>query len=247
MNEGGVAADVDEVVRRRLALVLDTDDVDEALATATRLRPWFGVAKAGYQLVYSAGPRVVPMLAELGYAVFADLKLHDIPNTTYHGARAIGRLGATYLTVHTAGGAAVLEAGVEGLAESAPDAAVLGVTVLTSEPDVPSERIAEGVNLAAAAGCGGVVCAVPDLAVVTATAPALLAVTPGIRLAGAPSDDQARVATPAVAVAGGADLLVVGRTVTAAPVPEDAAAAVAAEVAAAVAERPRDAGRNAGS
>jgi orotidine-5'-phosphate decarboxylase len=111
---------------------------------------------------------------------------------------------------------------------------VLGVTVLTSETDAPAGLLAERAALAAAAGCGGLVCAAADLAVTRAAAPGLITVVPGIRPAGVAADDQARAADPAGAIGAGADILVIGRAVTAAGDPEAAAAAVAGEVAAAV-------------
>jgi orotidine-5'-phosphate decarboxylase len=107
--------------------------------------------------------------------------------------------------------------------------------VLTSDPDAAPEVLTARAAAAAEAGCGGRVCAAADLAVVRRAAPGLLSVVPGIRPSGAPGDDQGRIATPGGAIAAGADILVVGRGVTAAPDPERSAAAVAAEVAAAAA------------
>lgn len=216
-------------VRRCLALALDVNDEDAARSLARRLRPWFAVVKVGLELFSAAGPSVVLALVEDGFDVFLDVKLHDIPTTVGRAASVLGRLGATYVTVHLAGGEAMVRAAVEGLeagaaAETAP--MVLGVTVLTSEAHADPDLVARRVGTAVAAGCGGVVCSGSDLLVVRRSGPGLLAVVPGIRLAGAPADDQARVATPAQALAAGAGLLVVGRTVTAAADPEAAAAAV---------------------
>jgi len=170
-----------------------------------------------------------------------DLKLHDIPNTVEHAARCAGELGVWLLTLHTQGGPDMLAAGASGLSDGAADTnpsaevpIALGVTVLTSDADAPSEVLTSRARLAEQAGCGGVVCAAPDLPVVTNTVPGMLRVVPGIRPAGAPSADQRRVATPASALAAGADVLVIGRAVTAAPDPDAAAAAIVAEVAAAL-------------
>jgi orotidine-5'-phosphate decarboxylase len=220
--------------------VLDVDDLDAAAALAGRLSPWFGVAKVGLELFSAAGPAAVERLRGIGFDVFLDVKLHDIPTTVGRAATVLGRLGVSYLTIHTSGGTPMLRAGVEGLAAGAASAGhepplALGVTVLTSDVDAPAALLSERVGVALAAGCGGVVCAAPDLAVVRAVGPDLRTVVPGIRLAGSGADDQARPATPAAAIAAGASLLVVGRTVTAAPDPEAAAAAVVAEVAAALA------------
>jgi orotidine-5'-phosphate decarboxylase len=117
-------------------------------------------------------------------------------------------------------------------AAGAPAPCVLGVTVLTSDSEAPPEALASRSRLAASAGCGGLVCAVSDLAVTRRAAPGLLTVVPGIRPSGTPVDDQARAATPAAAIAAGADILVIGRAVTAAGDPGAVAAAVAGEVAA---------------
>jgi orotidine-5'-phosphate decarboxylase len=226
-------------VRRRLALALDVDDMVAALRLARRLSPWFGVAKVGLELFAAAGPEAVSAVSAEGYQVFLDLKLYDIPTTVGRAARVIGGLGAGYVTVHTVGGVPMVGAAVAGARSGAAAAGVaapvvLGVTVLTSEASASAEVLADRVTVAVAGGCGGVVCAAADLEVVRAGAPGLLTVVPGVRPAGSSPDDQARPATPAAAVAAGADLLVIGRAVTAADDPEAAAAAVADAVAGAL-------------
>ncbi len=230
-----LSAAVPAEVRSRLALVLDVDDLDDAATLATRLAPWFGVAKVGLELYAAAGPRAVERLRSLGYDVFLDLKLHDIPTQVGRAATVLGRLGVAYLTLHTSGGEPMLAAGVEGLAAGAASAGLvapvaLGVTVLTSDLEAPAALLSERVGRAVAAGCGGVVCAASDLPHVRAAGPGLRTVVPGIRLAGTDADDQARPATPGAAIAAGASLLVIGRTVTHSSDPEASAAAVAAEV-----------------
>jgi orotidine-5'-phosphate decarboxylase len=230
-----VADAVAESPRQRLALALDVDDLVVALRLARRLRPWFGVAKVGLELFGAAGPETVSALTVEGYRVFLDLKLHDIPTTVRRAATVVGGLGTAYTTVHTQGGRDMLRAAVEGMhsgatAAGAPSPCVLGVTVLTSDAEAPAQVLAERTALAAEAGCGGVVCAAADLGTTSRVAPGLLKVVPGIRPAGSPTDDQARVATPAAALAGGADLLVVGRAVTKAADPERAASALVDEV-----------------
>lgn len=215
--------------RELLALALDLDDLDDARALSRRLSPWFAVVKIGLELYAAEGPDAVRSFVDDGFAVFLDVKLHDIPATVGRAARVLGRLGARYVTLHTSGGAAMLAAGVDGLAEGAdaagrPCPIALGVTVLTSDPVAPPAALAERARLAAAARCGGVVCAAPDLAVVLGAAPGLLAVVPGTRLPTAAPDDQARITTPAAAIAAGAGMLVVGRPVTRATSPEAAAA-----------------------
>ncbi|MXZ15284.1 MAG: orotidine-5'-phosphate decarboxylase [Acidimicrobiales bacterium] len=227
--------------RDRLALALDVPDRDVAMALVERFGADFGVMKVGLELFLAEGPGVVRDIVSAGSRVFLDLKLHDIPNTVEHAARCAGELGVWLLTLHTQGGPDMLAAGASGLSDGAADAKpsaevpiALGVTVLTSDADAPSELLTSRARLAEQAGCGGVVCAAPDLPVVTNTVPGMLRVVPGIRPAGAPSADQRRVATPASALAAGADVLVIGRAVTAAPDPDAAAAAIVAEVAAAL-------------
>ncbi len=200
----------------RLAIALDVDDLDRACSMAEAVRPWMGVAKIGMELFATAGPAAVEAMIDLGYEVFVDLKFHDIPTTVGRAAAGVGRIGARWLTVHTAGGADMLRAGVEGLAEGSDGTAeVLGVTVLTSERDRPRGLLVERVAVARDTGCGGVVCSAADLAVVKQTAPRLARVVPGIRLVDTGHHDQARPVTPQAAIAAGASMLVVGRTVTA--------------------------------
>ena len=217
-----------EAARNRLALALDLSDLDTARRLAGSLIDSFGIVKVGLELYAAAGPAAVEAFVADGFSVFVDLKLHDIPTTVGRAARTVGALGAAYLTVHTAGGMAMLEAAREGLAAGASraDAIVLGVTVLTSEANPAPGLLAERAGLAASAGLGGLVCAAPDLPTVSAAAPGLVRVVPGTRLAGDSHDDQARVATPAEAVAAGADVLVIGRSVTSASDPKAATAAL---------------------
>jgi orotidine-5'-phosphate decarboxylase len=230
----------DDDPRDRLALALDVDDLVVALRLARRLRPWFGVAKVGFELFGAAGPETVFALTVEGYRVFVDLKLHDIPTTVGRAARVLGGLGAAYVTVHTQGGEEMMRAAVSGMAEGAsaaggPTPCVLGVTVLTSDTEATSDVLASRSRAAAAAGCGGLVCAASDLVVTRRWAPGLLTMVPGIRPAGTSTDDQARAATPSAAIVAGADVLVIGRAVTAAEDPEAMAKAVADEVASSIA------------
>jgi orotidine-5'-phosphate decarboxylase len=221
-------------VRERLALPLDVGDLDAALALARRVRPWFGIAKVGHELFAEAGPAAFEPLQELGFRVFADLKYYDIPNTVERAARAIGHRGVQFLSFSAAGGEAMLRAGVSGLQEGAREAGhetpiALAVTVLTSAPQV--DAFEERLEVAVRAECDGVVCSAHEVAVVRARDARLTTMVPGIRLAGGAHHDQARVATPETAMRAGANWLVVGRAVTAAPDPEAAAATVASSVA----------------
>jgi len=222
--------------RAHLALALDLDDLVAALRMARPLVEYFSVAKVGLELFTAAGPETVAALTGVGFDVFIDLKLHDIPTTVGRAARVLGALGVSYATVHTSGGLAMVEAATAGMAEGADSAGlrppcVLGVTVLTSDPDADPDVLARRAVIAAKGGCGGVVCAASDLPVVSAAAPGLRKVVPGIRPSHASVDDQARVATPGAAIRAGADLLVIGRAVTASADPEAAAALVRDEVA----------------
>ncbi|HEX7132303.1 MAG TPA: orotidine-5'-phosphate decarboxylase [Iamia sp.] len=231
------ATEVDESVRRRLALVLDVDDMVEATRLAKEMQPWFGVAKVGLELYSAVGPDVIAPLREMGYEVFVDVKLHDIPTTVGRASRVLGALGASYVTMHAFGGRDMLRAGDQGLREGAEAAGLaeptsLAVTILTSDGGAPPHILGKRLAAAMEAGCGGLVCAASDLEEARTIAPTMTRVVPGIRLAGDATHDQARPATPGEAAANGADILVVGRTVTRAVDRAKAAAAVAAEVAA---------------
>jgi orotidine-5'-phosphate decarboxylase len=222
-------------LRERLVLALDMDDIVAATRLLRELRPWFGVVKVGLELFTATGPDAVLAVAGDGFKVFVDLKLHDIPTTVGRTAAVVGALGASYLSMHAAGGPEMLSAGVHGLAEGARRAGLdppvaLAVTILTSEARASATLLAGRVAAAVEAGCGGVVCAASDAADVKALAPQLLVVVPGIRLSGGDVHDQARPATPSEALAAGADLLVVGRAVTAAADPRQAAAALVASL-----------------
>jgi len=222
-------------VREHLALVLDADDLVAALRLARDLKPWFGVAKVGLELFSASGPDAIGPLLDLGYDVFLDLKLHDIPTTVGRAARAVGRHGARFLTVHAAGGPVMLGAAMEGFTGGALEAGqavpvTLGVTVLTSDADASPAVFDERLGTVVAVHCPGLVCSALDVARAKAEYPDALAVVPGIRASGGDHDDQARVATAAEALRCGADLLVIGRTVTAADDVEAAAQHVADEV-----------------
>ena len=200
----------------RLAIALDVDDLEMACLMADAAYPWMGVVKVGLELFATAGPGAIRAMGDRGFEVFADLKFHDIPATVGRAAAKVGRTGARWLTVHTLGGADMLRAGVEGLAEGSDGAAqVLGVSILTSDADRSRNVLEERVALARDAGCGGVICSAADIGVVRAAAPELKCVVPGIRLPGSSHHDQASVATPEEAIAAGASILVIGRTVTA--------------------------------
>jgi orotidine-5'-phosphate decarboxylase len=219
-------------VRPKLAIALDVDDLILARRLAASVSDYFGVAKVGLELFSAAGPEAIGVMHDLGMDVFLDVKLHDIPNTVGKAGRVMGALGAKYLTIHARGGEDMLKAGVEGLNAGAEAAGLdapigLAVTVLTSDPGAPAHIVPRRLRMAMASGCGGIVCAAEDLSDARTIAPRLIRVVPGIRPEGVAVDDQARSATPQAALDGGADLLVIGRAVTNADDPEEAAAMLA--------------------
>jgi orotidine-5'-phosphate decarboxylase len=229
-------SEVPEELRQRMALALDVDDLVAANRLARDLQPYFGVVKVGLELFTAVGPDAIGSMLEMGFKVFADLKLHDIPTTVERSSRVLGALGVSYLTMHAHGGVPMLRAGVTGLREGAnqaglPDPVAVAVTVLTSDTDAPEHIIPKRVRVAAEGGCEGIVCAVGDLADVRTLTPRMVKVVPGIRPEGAPANDQARTGTPQEAIDGGADLLVIGRPITRADDPAQAAADLLASVA----------------
>ncbi len=227
--------DVPAYVRSKLAISLDVDDLVVALRVARQLAPWFGTAKVGLELYSSVGPDAVTALNDLGFDVFCDLKLYDIPTTVNKASRVIGSLGAKYLNLHAQGGAGMLRAGAEGLKEGAADAGMpkplaLAVTVLTSDHDAPPHILGKRVQAALESDCDGIVCAASDVREAKQYGPRLYAAVPGIRPAGAPQHEQARAAAPREALEAGADLIILGRAVTQAEDPVAAASAIAAEL-----------------
>jgi orotidine-5'-phosphate decarboxylase len=228
-------------------VALDVPDRRAAEALVRTLGAACDFYKVGLELYAAEGPSIVAWLRSAGKRVFVDLKLHDIPNTVRGAARSVARQGAALLTVHAVGGAAMVQAAVQGAADgSAGDAPceVLAVTILTSLDGEmvgtawgrpPVDVSAEVVRLAGAAhegGAAGVVCSGHELdALRGAHGSALRYLVPGIRLAGGASHDQQRVMTPSAAAAAGATWLVLGRAVTAAADPVAALAAVREELA----------------
>lgn len=238
MTDNATGTEIDPAIRDRLALALDVDDLVAAIRLGRTFKDYFGVAKIGLELYSAAGPEAIGAISDLGYKIFLDLKLHDIPTTVGKAARVLGAFGVQYFTMHAHGGVDMLRAGVQGLEEGAHNAGLeppqsLAITVLTSDGDAPPHIMPKRVMLAAEAGCSGIVCAVGDLEEAHHYAPRLTRVTPGIRLSGDNADDQARAASPGDALASGSDLLVVGRAVTRADDPIAAAQAIHASAASA--------------
>jgi orotidine-5'-phosphate decarboxylase len=229
----------------RVLTALDVSSLDEALALVQVLQPHVGGFKVGLELCTAVGvPAVVAAVSAAGGAVFLDLKLHDIPNTVAGAVRSVCALGPAVrmLTIHTQGGADMLRAAVEAAAAFPNRPLLLGVTVLTSMDEdtlfndlnvaAPlEEQVIHLAHLAQRCGLDGVVTSPREAAAVRrACGDELLIVTPGVRPATATVNDQRRVLTPAQAVQAGADYLVIGRPLTAAPDPAAAAQAIVAEL-----------------
>jgi orotidine-5'-phosphate decarboxylase len=219
-----------------IAVALDAADLETAARWAALVTPHVSTVKVGLELYLRYGPDVVASVrGASGVQVFLDLKLHDIPATVAGAAHAVSRLKPAYLTVHASGGAAMIRAAVE----AAPHTKIAAVTVLTSlsEADLSgvglngstTDVVRRMAALAVGAGAQALVCSPHEVADVRAeVGPDITLITPGVRPAGAATQDQARVATPEEALAAGADLLVIGRPITGAPDPGAAAAGIAA-------------------
>jgi orotidine-5'-phosphate decarboxylase len=229
----------------RLCIALDFPSRGEILAAARRFGERVAWLKIGLQAFVAEGPRIVSEVAETGARVFLDLKLHDIPSTVSRAVAAVSRSGGvSMLNVHALGGREMLAAARDA-APLRGSMALIAVTLLTSLDsralaDLPIAGHPEGIArrlalLAKECGLDGVVCAPRDLPVVrSACGPAFRTVVPGIRPTGSESLDQRRIASPAAALAAGADLLVVGRPVTAAADPDAALDSLLAEIQSAV-------------
>ena len=223
-------------------VALDTPDLEHALAIASAVKPHVGGLKVGLEFISSLGPEAVRRVVETGLPVFADVKFHDIPNTVAGASRAIAKLGVALFNVHASGGEAMMRAAADAVAGIDPRPLLIAVSVLTSLDEgtlesvgqrgpvaVQVERLA---RLAGRSGLDGIVCSPREVATARlAMGPDFLIVVPGIRPAGSEAADQRRTMTPAEAHAAGADILVVGRPITAASDPASAARAIAQELA----------------
>lgn len=211
-------------------VALDTPSLQQARALAEQVGPNAGGVKLGLEFFAANGPAGVAAILELGVPVFLDLKLHDIPNTVMKAVEALRPLEPAVLTVHAAGGRAMLEAAKSA---AAPTTKVVGVTVLTSldGDDLesigvhgdPADQVRRLASLCREAGLDGIVCSGAEVAAAREAWPEGFFVVPGVRLAGGATGDQKRVVTPREALESGASILVVGRPITGA---EDAPAAL---------------------
>jgi orotidine-5'-phosphate decarboxylase len=215
---------------RRVIVPLDVPDEQAALALAARLDPKLCRVKVGKELFVAAGPAVVGRLQERGFDVFLDLKFHDIPNTVEGACRAAAKLGVWMMNVHASGGAVMMRAAREAIEGVARPPLLIAVTILTSLRDADlahvgfAEPVAQSVDrlarLTRECGLDGVVCSAQEAPRIRdALGSDFVLVTPGIRLADAKADDQARVVTPVEALRLGAHYLVIGRPITQSPDP----------------------------
>ena len=228
--------------RRRLIVALDVPSAASAARLVAQLEgncQWF---KVGLELFVAAGPAVLEPLVRRGHSVFLDLKFHDIPNTVAAAVRSAAALGVRMITVHAAGGPAMLAAAKAALAGLADPPELLAVTVLTSMDAAQMNAVGADLSPAAqaellarmglAGGLRGFVCSPHEVASLRGLiGPEGVLVVPGIRPAGADIGDQKRIATPAEALRQGASYLVVGRPITQAPDPAEAAGAILKEMA----------------
>ena len=227
--------------RDRLIVALDVPNAAEAQRLVQSLGNSASIYKIGKQLFTSEGPDLVRDLVSSGRKVFLDLKYHDIPNTVASAVRSAADLNVAMLTVHASGGTKMLRVAAEAAGESASKPLVLAVTVLTSMADEDlheigitgsaQDQVLRLAKLAQKTGIGGLVASPSELkALRQAIGEGMKFVTPGVRPVGSDKGDQARVATPADAIANGADYIVVGRPITAAADPAATAKAILAEI-----------------
>jgi orotidine-5'-phosphate decarboxylase len=227
--------------RNPVFVALDTPDLSRALELARLVKDHVGGLKIGLEFYTACGPEGIRRIVELGVPLFADLKFHDIPNTVAAASRELARLGAMVFNLHVSGGEVMMREAVAAARAVDPRVKVIGVTVLTSIDDdildsvgqrgPAPEQVVRLAQLAKHSGLDGVVCSAHEIAAIRKACGAdFLLVTPGIRPAGAELADQRRVMTPAQAHRAGADILVIGRPITAAADPAAAAKAIADEL-----------------
>lgn len=234
--------------RERIVLALDVDTKEKALELVNDLKDYVGVFKVGMQLFNSTGPKIVEEINKLGGQVFVDLKLHDIPNTVAQAGKVLTRLNCYMFNVHAAGGREMMKKLADEVAKEALEQGIntpitLAVTVLTSisqqelETDMfikdmkIEELVVNWALMAKESGINGVVCSPQEItAIRRACGPDFKIVTPGIRPAWAAKNDQKRITTPREAIELGADYIVIGRPITAAHDPIEAAQKIVEEL-----------------
>lgn len=233
---------------KRILVALDYPTAEQAMAMAQQLDPEVCRVKVGKELFTRCGPAIVESLHGLGFDLFLDLKFHDIPNTVAKACAAAAELGVWMVNVHASGGRRMMEAAREAVEKSRSAdlrTKLIAVTVLTSMErsdlqeiglDIdPLEQVKRLAALTQSSGLDGVVCSAQEASALRAQAgDGFELITPGIRPANAEKGDQRRVMTPAEAIAAGSTYLVVGRPITGSVDPAAAAAAIQAEVSAAL-------------
>lgn len=209
----------------RIIVALDFASASDAIELADRLDPAQCRLKVGKELFTAAGPALIEALVRRGFAIFLDLKYHDIPNTVASACKAAAALGVWMLNVHATGGRAMMQAAREALSGYAQPPKLIAVTLLTSMDETelaevglsgrPDEVVLRLARLAQSCGLDGAVCSAREAEMLKAECGRdFCLVTPGIRPAQAGVDDQKRIMTPEAAIAGGSDYLVIGRPVT---------------------------------
>lgn len=225
----------------KLMLALDLPDKNAALDMLGKLRGNLEWVKIGLQMYLAYGRDFVNEVASMGFKVFLDLKLYDIPNTVASAVKSLKGLPVSMLTIHTSGGREMMSAAVAAAKETNPDMLLLGVTVLTSfdagglaETGVakaPSEQVELLAKLAVDSGMRGLVCSPLEIERLRKIIPQeVKLITPGIRPAGSSTDEQKRVMTPSLAAEAGSDFIVVGRPILKAENPAAAARAIIDEL-----------------
>lgn len=216
-------------------VAIDTPSIERARSLAEQVRGHAGGVKLGLEFFSANGPEGVASIAALGLPIFLDVKLHDIPNTVAKAVEALAPLKPTVLTVHAAGGRAMLEA---AKAAASPETKVVAVTVLTSldgddlrsigVDSEPREQVGRLAALARTAGLDGIVCSGAEVAAAKSAWPDGFFVVPGVRPPGGDVSDQKRVVTPRQALDDGASILVIGRPITGVDDPATALSDIAA-------------------
>jgi orotidine-5'-phosphate decarboxylase len=228
--------------RARLIVALDVSTAAAAQQIVAAVGDSARIYKVGMQLYTAEGPQIVRDLIAAGRQVFLDLKFHDIPHTVAAAVKEAAKLGVSMLTVHAAGGTKMMRAAVDAARSTHPSMMVLGVTVLTSldQRDLEKagvrgtvgDQVSRLAALAVASGCHGVVASAQEASALRSElGDDFLIVTPGVRPVGVSPGDQARVVTPAEAIASGASYIVVGRPITEAADPAAEAREILAQIA----------------
>lgn len=223
------------MTKDQIILALDVPTQEEALSWMKRMRDHIGCFKIGLQLFCAYGPELVRQASELGTPVFLDLKLHDIPNTVASAIKSLRGLNIRFLTIHTQGGPAMIEAATKALGNSSTQ--LLGVTVLTSLDDTQitslgyarkaSDQAIHLAKMAGASGLDGFVCSPLEASAIRQAVPDIKAlVTPGVRPPGTDQGDQSRVTSPEQAIKNGATHIVIGRPILQSDRPEAVAASL---------------------